>query len=160
MGILRWWSQPRCAHTRQEFRCGLPKSLENDIPFSRLRLSAVEVSDCDLWVSGTVFKSDGVYTSHLCPDSTAAHHGSFDSFVDADCIFSSARWGIIANNTIMNGGACHWFDQAQQVIFENNTCTGNNPMSMGNNIDTYGGGFAQHVYLHANRIASVVRRIF
>jgi len=26
---------------------------------------------------------------------------------------------------------------------------------MGNNLDTYGGGFAQHVYLHANRIASV-----
>ena len=33
--------------------------------------------------------------------------------------------------------------------------TGNNPMTMGNNIDTYGGGFAQHVYLHANKIASV-----
>ena len=28
-------------------------------------------------------------------------------------------------------------------------------MTMGNNIDTYGGGFAQHVYLHANKIASV-----
>jgi hypothetical protein len=27
-----------------------------------------------------------------------------------------------------DGGACHWFDQAQQVVFENNTCTGNNPM--------------------------------
>jgi hypothetical protein len=45
----------------------------------------------------------------------------------------------------MNGGACHWFDQAQQVIFENNTCTGNNPMTMGNNIDTYG----EHTHLYA-----------
>ena len=89
------------------------------------------VSDCDLWVSGTVFKSDGSYTAHLCPNNTA----SGDS-VSFDCEYSSARWGHIANNTIMNGGACHWFDQAQQVIFENNTCTGNNPMTMGNNIDT------------------------
>ena len=63
------------------------------------------VSDCDLWVSGTVFKCDGGH---------------------------QARFGLIANNTIMNGGACHWFDQAKQVIFENNTCTGNNPMTMGN----------------------------
>ena len=60
----------------------------------------------------------------------------YDSFIDADCVFSSARWGLIANNTIMNGGACHWFDQAQQVVFENNSCTGNNPMSMGNNVDS------------------------
>ena len=63
------------------------------------------MSDCDLWVSGTVFKCDGGH---------------------------QARFGLIANNTIMNGGACHWFDQAKQVIFENNTCTGNNPMTMGN----------------------------
>ena len=55
----------------------------------------------------------------------------------------------------MNGGACHWFDQAKQVVFENNTCTGNNPMTMGNNLDSYGGGYEQHVYLHANKISSV-----
>ena len=55
----------------------------------------------------------------------------------------------------MNGGACHWFDQAKQVIFENNICTGNNPMTMGNNLDSYGGGYQQHVYLHANKISSV-----
>ena len=117
------------------------------------------VADSDLWVSGSVFKSDGIYTNHLCaqPASDSPAHtlpndalsdvvvagpnrtnvGSvYDSFIDADCVFSSARWGLIANNTIMNGGACHWFDQAQQVVFENNSCTGNNPMSMGNNIDT------------------------
>ena len=79
-----------------------------------------EVSDCDLWVSGTVFKSDGIYTNHLCPNRTS--EDLYDSFVDADCVFSSARWGLVANNSIMNGGACHWFDQAQQIIFENNTC--------------------------------------
>ena len=93
------------------------------------------MSDSDLWVSGTVFKSDGTYTDHLCPNRTDVS-SAYDSFIDADCVFSSARWGLIANNTIMNGGACHWFDQAQQVVFENNTCTGNNPMTMGNNIDT------------------------
>lgn len=90
------------------------------------------VADCDLWVSGTVFKSDGTYTSHLCPNITTKQAaGAFESFIDADCVFSSARWGHIANNTVSNGGACHWFDNAQQIIFENNTCTGNNPMSMG-----------------------------
>ena len=67
-----------------------------------------------------MFKSDGIYTSHLCPNRTS--EDLYDSFVDADCVFSSARWGLVANNSIMNGGACHWFDQAQQIIFENNTC--------------------------------------
>ena len=33
------------------------------------------------------------------------------SFVKGDCTFSSARYGLVANNTIANGGACHWFDQ-------------------------------------------------
>eukprot|EP01052_Picozoa_sp_SAG31_P002890 SAG31_NODE_105_length_25008_cov_17.439399_3_plen_993_part_00 len=77
------------------------------------------------------------------------------SYEDGDCSYSSARYGLIANNTIANGGACHWFDQAQQIIFENNTCRGNSQMSMGNNIDTYGGGFAQHVYLSSNHISNV-----
>jgi hypothetical protein len=76
------------------------------------------VSDSDLWVSGTVFKSDGQYTSHLCPSNRTGDSSVWESFIDADCVFSSARWGLIANNTIMNGGACHWFDQVQQVVFE------------------------------------------
>lgn len=83
-----------------------------------------EFTDCDLWGTWSIFHSSGPV---------------------------GARFGLIARNEIHNGGACHWFDNAREVIFERNTCTGNNPMAMGNNIDSYRGGCV-HVclyYVHA-----------
>ena len=49
----------------------------------------------------------------------------------------------------------HWFDQVAQIIYENNTATGNSILAQGNNIDTYGGGFAHHVYMGASSFAMV-----
>lgn len=62
---------------------------------------------------------------------------------------------LIRNNTIENGGACFWADQAKQVIFEDNLCSGISQMSGGNGIMTYGGGFAQHVWWGGNTIQNV-----
>lgn len=53
------------------------------------------------------------------------------------------------------GGACYWADQAKEVIFEENLCCGNSPMSGGNGIMTYGGGYAQHIYWGHNTIRNV-----
>lgn len=87
-----------------------------------------EFSDCDIWGTWSIFHSSGP---------------------------TGARHGLIRRNEIHNGGACHWFDNARQVIFDANTCIGNNPMTMGNNIDSYGGGFAHHVFIGNSDISQV-----
>lgn len=87
-----------------------------------------EVTDCDLWSTWSVFHSSGPV---------------------------GARFGLIARNRIYNGGACHWFDNGRELIFEHNTCIGNNPMAMGNNVDMYGGGYAHHIYIGNNNISQV-----
>jgi hypothetical protein len=100
-----------------------------------------EISDCDLWSTWSVIHTSGIYAPKI----------SGHNFLG----WQTAKWGLILRNQIYNGGACHWFDQAKQILFEGNTCIGNNPMTMGNNIDTYGGGYAQHIYLGSNHIAQV-----
>ena len=56
-------------------------------------------------------------------------------------------------NTIYNGGACHWFDNVREMIFEGNTCIGNEATANGNNIDSYGGGYSHHIYLRSVTLA-------
>ena len=69
-------------------------------------------------------------------------------------------------------------DNGRELIFERNTCIGNDPMAMGNNIDSvsaaapfvffrfplvffpqaaaqYGGGYAHHIYIGHNSISQV-----
>lgn len=72
-----------------------------------------EVSDCDLYASDKVFRTDSPV---------------------------AARYGLVARNRIWFGSTVHWFDQIKQVIFEENTCTGISLVSGGSNIDTYGSG--------------------
>ena len=94
-----------------------------------------EVSDCDLWATWSVFHSSGP---------AGGQYG-----------YGAARYGLMTRNRIHNGGACHWFDNGRELIFEANTCIGNNPMSMGNNIASYGGGYAHHIYIGRNHISQV-----
>ena len=61
----------------------------------------------------------------------------------------------MTRNTIYNGGSCHWFDNGRELIFERNTCIGNDAMAMGNNVDSYGGGYAHHIYIGSNDISQV-----
>eukprot|EP01048_Picozoa_sp_COSAG05_P009887 COSAG05_NODE_839_length_7033_cov_12.960485_2_plen_65_part_00 len=61
---------------------------------------------------------------------------------------------LIVRNTIYNGGACHWFDNVREMIFEGNTCIGNEATANGNNIDSYGGGYSHHIYLRSVTLAS------
>ena len=61
--------------------------------------------------------------------------------------FSDATFGHIRGNTFRNGGACHWFDGIQQLIYDDNRCIGNSPMAGGSNVATYSGGYSHHLYL-------------
>ena len=70
-------------------------------------------------------------------------------------LITGARFGLISGNRIWSGGAAHWFDQMKQVIFENNHMTGISLMAMGNNIDTYGGGYAQNIYHSHNTFEQI-----
>ena len=79
----------------------------------------------------------------------------YSTWVTFRCWSGGASWGLIANNTIYNGGAVHWFDEVAQIIYENNTAVGNSILSQGNNIDTYGGGFVHHVYMGASSFSMV-----
>ena len=94
-----------------------------------------EVSDCDLWATWSVFHSSGP---------AGGQYG-----------YGAARYGLMTRNQIYNGGACHWFDNGRELIFEGNTCIGNSHMSMGNNIATYGGGYAHHIYIGRNHISQI-----
>ena len=107
----------------------------NGPPVILLQGISAEVSDCDIYATWIAIASHG----HYGPTSPA----------------HSTRFALIRNNTIWNGGACFWADQAKEVIFEGNTCTGNSPMSGGNGIMTYGGGYAQHVFWGTNTIRHV-----
>ena len=55
-----------------------------------------EISDNDFWATWTMLKTG------------TAMKGTP----------TTARYGIIQRNTFWNGGACHWFNQAKQIIFE------------------------------------------
>ncbi len=79
----------------------------------------------------------------------------YSTWVTFRCWSGGATWGLIANNTIYNGGAVHWFDEVAQIIYENNTAVGNSILAQGNNIDTYGGGFVHHVYMGASSFSLV-----
>jgi hypothetical protein len=50
---------------------------------------------------------------------------------------------------------CFWFDQVQQIIFEENKCIGVSLIAGGNGIMTYGGGVAHHVYSAGNLFTQV-----
>ena len=54
---------------------------------------------------------------------------------------------LIVRNTIYNGGAYHWFDNVREMIFEGNTCIGNEATANGNNIDSYIWWWLQPSYL-------------
>ena len=82
------------------------------------------VEDCDLWSTWSVFHSTGITVPGGTPAALAAPPPI------------GGRFGLMRRNTIYNGGACHWFDNGRQLIFEENRCVGNNPMSMGNNVDS------------------------
>ena len=80
------------------------------------------VEDCDLWATWSVFHSSGPTSG--------------DPSAGAPAVSIGGRFGLMRRNTIYNGGSCHWFDNGRELIFEENRCIGNNPMTMGNNIDT------------------------
>ena len=92
----------------------------NGPPVILLQGSSSQITDCDIYATWIAIASHGHYGS-----SSPAH---------------SSRFTLIRNNTIWNGGACFWADQAKEVIFEDNRCSGISPMSGGNGIMTYGGG--------------------
>lgn len=92
----------------------------NGPPVISLQGSSSQIVDCDIYATWLAIASHG----HYGP--TSPMH--------------SSRFTLIRNNTIWNGGACFWADQAKEVIFEENTCSGISPMSGGNGIMTYGGG--------------------
>ena len=92
----------------------------NGPPVILLQGSSSQITDCDIYATWLAIASHG----HYGPSSPA----------------HSSRFTLIRNNTIANGGACFWADQAKEVIFEGNICSGISPMSGGNGIMTYGGG--------------------
>ena len=92
----------------------------NGPPVILLQGTSSEIVDCDIYATWHAIASHG----HYGPSSPA----------------HSSRFTLIRNNTIWNGGLCFWADQAKEVIFEGNTCSGISPMSGGNGIMTYGGG--------------------
>jgi hypothetical protein len=92
----------------------------NGPPVILLQGSNSQITDCDIYATWIAIASHGHYGS-----SSPAH---------------SSRFTLIRNNSIHNGGACFWADQAKEVIFEDNLCSGISPMSGGNGIMTYGGG--------------------
>jgi hypothetical protein len=111
----------------------------NGPPVILLQGRSSVVSDCDIYATWLAIASHGDYGG------PPRQHGEP----------ASARFALVRNNTIWNGGACFWADQVKEVIFEENTCSGISPMSGGNNVATYGGGYAQHVFWGANSVRNV-----
>ena len=107
----------------------------NYSPVIMLQGHSAEITDCDIYATWLAIQAVG----HYGPTSPA----------------HSVRFALIRNNTIWNGGACFWADQAKEVIFEDNTCQGISPMAGGNGIMTYGGGYAQHVWWGTNTVRDV-----
>ena len=68
------------------------------------------VEDCDLWSTWSVFHSTGITVPGGTPAALAAPPPI------------GGRFGLMRRNTIYNGGACHWFDNGRQLIFEENRC--------------------------------------
>jgi hypothetical protein len=105
-----------------------------DNPLIALQGSSFEVSDSDLWATWAVFASHG-------------------PLYRTDAYTPGARYGLIQRNTLYHGAGCHWFGQTRELIFESNQCIGNNPEAGGNSIQSYGGGYAQHIYMGSNEVA-------
>jgi hypothetical protein len=117
--------------------CPSPYSIQ---PMFALFGTNFEVVDCDLWSSWEVFM-----TATL---TDKKDDGSWIYFNVTG--FHDTSYGNIARNTIWSAGGCHWFDGTQQVIYENNECTGVGRMAGGDNIASYAGGFAHHLFLGSN----------
>lgn len=110
--------------------CGWPWAQQPAVaPFG----TNFELTDSDIWATYAVLYSQTTVIATM-PD------GSIRAFSDA-------TFGHIRGNTFRNGGACHWFDGIQQLIFDDNRCIGNSPMAGGSNVATYSGGYSHHLYL-------------
>ena len=69
--------------------------------------------------------------------------------------YGGARWGVISDNRVRNGGNALGMDQWKQVVVENNDISGASLASAGNNIASYNGGYAHHIAMLNNSIAEV-----
>ena len=69
--------------------------------------------------------------------------------------WGGASFGIIAGNKVKAGGAQFWLGQASQIILEHNEFTGWGQVSGGNAIQTYRGGWSQHLYMGSNVVSDV-----
>jgi len=76
-----------------------------------------EIADCDLWSTWSVFHACSPKGMYLC----GTNRGGGGN--------QTARFGTVVRNTVWNGGSCHWLDNVGQIVFESNSCTGNNPVS-------------------------------
>ena len=101
--------------------------------------------------------SEGQIPSHNMVTANTANFAVTDNdFYGAlgAIIYSSgggpACFGHIARNRMYNGMTSHWFDNARDIIFEDNQMTGVSLTAYGSNVDTYGGGYAQHVLFFNN----------
>jgi hypothetical protein len=75
-----------------------------------------------------------------------------------DCMqhnWGGASFGLIANNKVKSGGAQFWLGQGSQLIVEDNEFTGWGHVSGGNAIQTYRGGYSQHLFMGRNVVSDV-----
>ena len=118
-----------------------PFAAGGDYPLIKIDGANFEISDSDIWSTWTVFM--------VCPDRYVC--GAFGS-LGRD--IKSARYGQIVRNTVWNGGSCYWFD-AGQILWEDNTCTGNSPEAMGTGVMEWSGGYTHNFYVGSSSIRQV-----
>lgn len=112
-------------------------TLEQPGPLLALHGRIFEVTDCDLFSTYDVIQS--MTTNWMCNKAVWPNncHGAF--------------FGVVARNRIYNGGAAHFTNQWNQVIFENNYIHGISVIAMGQSIGTAPwGGYDAHILIQDN----------
>eukprot|EP00040_Diaphanoeca_grandis_P015116 m.76958 g.76958 ORF g.76958 m.76958 type:complete len:898 (-) comp24959_c0_seq1:84-2777(-) len=133
-------------HTARDHHSNWTWGLNDNGALLNLQGSEYLVEDNDLYSDSAVITS--TTGPNICPvqmnnKTVMAHcHGSM--------------WGTIRNNRIYNSGPSHFMAQWKQIIFEQNQIVGVSVVAGGQSLGTGpGGGYAHHVYHHANRIQFV-----
>lgn len=63
-----------------------------------------------------------------------------------------ARQGLIARSRLLYGGRGYSIENTERLIFEDNLISGNNLLSIGNDITTFWTNFCRHIYYAHNRV--------
>lgn len=143
--------------------CQNHKNVVADTPQStRVVLRRVRIrANCYFMIEdvGREFRGRQGPSSHRQCGAAVLLRGANFEVVDCDIYASNyglrllkARPGVVAGNRIRYGGRGYSIENADRLIFENNTIAGNNLLSIGNDITTFWTNACQQIYFAHNRL--------